>query len=72
MPFEIDNVKCIHHTMNGDGSIKALKVTGPFFGPDMFQWIPDFAVTDDSEVWKKNTKGTLFVTNKFAEKKGWL
>jgi hypothetical protein len=69
--FKIDNVKCIHHTKASDGSIKAIKVTGFFFdcGP---VWIPDYAVSEDSEVWHTGDRGTLIVTDKFAESKGWL
>lgn len=69
--FEIDRVRCIHHTTAPDGSIKALRVTGAFFGPEPV-WIPNWAVSDDSPVWKKGTQGKLIVDSGFADGKGWI
>ena len=35
-------------------------------------WIAKSQITDDSEVYKKGTSGTLVVSEWLAEKKGWL
>lgn len=35
-------------------------------------WIPKSQIHDDSEVWKKGDRGTLVVTEWFADKQGWL
>jgi hypothetical protein len=69
--FEIKNVRCIHHTKNNDGEIKALRVTGSFFNMDRV-WVPNFAVHDDSPVWRKGDEGTLIVTDEYADKQGWI
>jgi len=69
--FKINNVKCIYCTKNADGSIRALKVTGDFFGAEP-AWVPNYAIHDDSEVWKQGTEGTLIVYYDFAERRGWL
>lgn len=64
MAFEIENAKCVHEKG------KAILVEAPDF--DEPQWIPQSQVTDDSEVWKPGTEGTLIVTDWLAEKEGWL
>lgn len=64
MPYEIANARCIHDTP------KAIKVEAPDF--DEPQWIPQWAIEDDSEVYKKGTEGVLVITESWAEKQGWL
>lgn len=64
MSFEIENARCIHDTG------KAILVEAPDF--DEPEWIPQYAVHEDSEVYKLGTEGTLVVNESWAEKKGWL
>ena len=49
---------------------KAILVDAPVL--DKPVWIPQSQVSDDSEIWKKGEKGTLLVSEWFAEKQGWL
>jgi len=35
-------------------------------------WIPKSQIVDDSDVWKADQEGDLYVTEWFAEQKGWL
>lgn len=77
MSFQIEQVKCIHHTKAPDGSIKALKVIAPFFGYGFLAelkpaWVPNWAVSDDSPVWHTGDEGILLVKESYAEKQGWI
>jgi hypothetical protein len=35
-------------------------------------WVPKSVIHDNSEVWKTHQTGDLVVTERFAEKQGWL
>jgi len=49
---------------------KAILVEAPDF--DEPEWVPKFAIHDDSEVYGKGHDGTLIVYSSWAEKKGWI
>jgi hypothetical protein len=60
---EYENAICVGETDKG------IWVSLPdLLDEDIF--IPDSHVSDDSEVYKKGTKGTLIITNWIAKKKG--
>jgi len=65
MAFEIEDAKCVHQTD------RAIKVEAPDFGDEQI-WIPQSQITEDSEVYKLGTEGTLVVSDWFAEKEGWV
>lgn len=48
----------------------SLLVTSPNL--DKEYWVPKSQITDDSEVYKAGTEGTLIVTDWIAEEKGWV
>lgn len=58
---ELEVVEVIHET---DGAILCAFDTGEE------EWIPKFAIHDDSEVWEMGTEGTLVVWEKIAVEKG--
>jgi hypothetical protein len=64
MTFKIDNAKCVYSTE------KAILVEAPDYF-DEPQWIPQSQVDEDSEVYKKDTEGTLIASDWLAEKQGW-
>lgn len=35
-------------------------------------WIPKSQITDDSNVWKEGQEGDLYVSEWFAEQRGWI
>lgn len=63
MAFEIHDAKCVTATE------KAILVDAPIF--DEPQWVPIAVIDDDSEVYKKETTGTLIVSDWWAKKMGW-
>lgn len=63
MPHEIDAAICTHETA------QAILVEAPDF--DEPQWIPQSQVHENSEVYRRDTEGTLIVSDWWAEKKGW-
>jgi len=64
MAFEIVGARYIHQTA------QAIKVEAPDFDEPV--WIPQSQITEDSEVYKLGTEGTLVVADWFAEKRGWV
>jgi len=69
MPFDVQNAKCIEHRRK-NGTISAIRVSAPMFPTP--EWIPYWAVHEDSDVWKKDTSGTLLIKERFAVECGWL
>lgn len=71
MTTEFENCECIYATekaclvvipeLTGKENKSEFKGTGKF-------WIPQWAISEDSEVYKKGTDGTLIVLDRFAEK----
>ena len=64
MAFTIEHAVCVAE------SPQAICVVAPVL--DKSEWIPLSQVDDDSEVYKKGTRGDLIITEWLAEKKGWL
>jgi hypothetical protein len=68
---EFEDCECIYATekaclvvipeLSGKESKPEFKNTGKF-------WIPQWAIHSDSEVYKRDTEGTLIVLDRFAEK----
>lgn len=68
--FKLENVECIRHTLNTDGSIKAIKIRGGFLKHN--HWIPFREVCDISSVLKTGDKGILIISLYFAYRQGWM
>lgn len=64
-----ENVKVLKDTKR-PGSDGALLVSGPDFPEPV--WVPQWAIHDDSDVWKAGQSGAIIVLERFAEKKGWV
>lgn len=69
MPFDISGARCIDERYKNNKR-SAIRITAPIFSYP--EWIPFWAVHDNSEVWKDGTSGKLLIKEKFAEEKGWL
>ena len=63
MPVEIHDCECIAETE------KAILVEINEWGEE--DWVPKSQIHDDSEVYEKDTSGTLIVSGWFAREKGW-
>jgi len=63
MGYRIDNAKCTAATD------KAVQIEAEIFDAPM--WIPQSQIDDDSEVYQKGDKGTLIISDWWAEKQGW-
>ena len=61
--FIIPDAECRHDTE------KAICISAPMFDED--KWIPKSVISDDSEVYKKETYGDCIISEWFAEKEGW-
>ena len=67
---EFNNANCIHQTKTPKGGIKAIRVKCAEIGG--IQWIPFWAVHDDSPVWHAGDRGKIMVDYKFARDNGWV
>lgn len=74
--YDIEGVECIAEAKSG----KSILVVGEceeFENDDSHDdankaWIAKSQITEDSEVYRMGTSGTLIVTEWLAKKKGWL
>lgn len=74
--YDIEDVEVLAESKNG----KSLLVSAEceeFEKDDSHRernkcWVPKTQITEDSEVYKMGTSGTLIVTEWLARKKGWL
>lgn len=64
--YDVEDAVCIRESDSG----KAILVRAPVFEEP--EWIAKSQITEDSEVYKTGTSGTLIVTEWLAEQKGWL
>lgn len=62
--YEIDNAVCVAESKNG----KSILVEADIF--DEPQWIAKAVIHDNSEVYERDTNGTLIVQSWFARNRG--
>lgn len=62
----IDDVKCIHATKDQKGRTMAIKCVHEDWDDE--KWIPFSLVHADSDVYAKDTEGTLVIPRWFAKK----
>jgi hypothetical protein len=66
---KIQRANCVHHTKSPSGEIKAIRIKSPTTG---LQWVPFWAVSDNSPVWHTGDVGDLILDYDFAKEKGWV
>lgn len=74
--YDIEDVEVLAESSNGK-SILASAECEEFEGDDSHKdankcWVPKKQITEDSEVYKMGTSGTLIVTEWLAKERGWL
>ena len=61
--------ECVGDSRNPDNSIKAIRIIQREKEGDVWAWIPNWAIDEDSDVWKKGTSGKLLVNRSIAAEK---